>query len=237
MVGFPRRRPAAIGLPTSNALAGASARVPVVCALFRAQLDTYMLGGPRRACKSRMAAAAAINRVDRWRWRQYPAKTARPARGSRRGPSGPAPARASGNSPARRAIRGACGGSRCSLPIAAALMAAGFFGYSYVSSPLPFEIDFSGAAVSDGKLVMTEPKLDGFTKDNLPYSMRAARALAEPRLHRAHRAAGDEGPAARRRHEFRHRGRAQGASTIATRTRWRSPAPSPSPPPMAWRPA
>ena len=66
---------------------------------------------------------------------------------------------------------------KVTLPVAAALMALGFFGYSYVSSPLPLDIDISGAAVSDGKLVMTEPKLDGFTKDNLPYSMRAARAL------------------------------------------------------------
>ena len=36
-----------------------------------------------------------------------------------------------------------------------------------------------GAAVSDGKLVMANPKLDGFTKENLPYTMTAARAIQD----------------------------------------------------------
>ena len=63
------------------------------------------------------------------------------------------------------------------LPVAALLLAAGFVGYAYLSSPLSIAFDLSNVQVQDGKLVMTDPKLDGFTKLNLPYTMRAARAL------------------------------------------------------------
>jgi len=64
------------------------------------------------------------------------------------------------------------------LPSVAAVMALGFVGYSYVSSPAKgVDVDISSSAVSDGKLVMASPKLEGFTKDNLPYSMKASRAL------------------------------------------------------------
>jgi lipopolysaccharide export system protein LptC len=63
------------------------------------------------------------------------------------------------------------------LPSLAAIMALGFFGYSYVSSPGKVDVDIASSAVSDGKLVMASPKLEGFTKNNLPYSMTASRAL------------------------------------------------------------
>jgi lipopolysaccharide export system protein LptC len=64
------------------------------------------------------------------------------------------------------------------LPSLAAIMALGFFGYSYIASPIRgVDVDLSNSAVSDGKLVMASPKLEGFTKDNLPYSMTASRAL------------------------------------------------------------
>ena len=91
-------------------------------------------------------------------------------------------------------------------------------------------------AVADGKLVMTKPKLDGFTKDNLPYSMRALRAMqdVEPRGH--HRAAGHQGQAARRRDKCRDRGCAQGRLQ-PRREHDEIPATSPSQPPTAWRQA
>lgn len=63
------------------------------------------------------------------------------------------------------------------LPSLAAVMAVGFFAYSYVSSPVKVAVDIASSAISDGKLVMASPKLEGFTKDNLPYSMTASRAL------------------------------------------------------------
>ncbi len=65
------------------------------------------------------------------------------------------------------------------LPALAVMGVAGFFGWSYVSIPDIAGINVGGAAISDGKLVMANPKLDGFTKDNLPYSMTANRAVQE----------------------------------------------------------
>jgi lipopolysaccharide export system protein LptC len=66
---------------------------------------------------------------------------------------------------------------KLTLPTLAAVMAIGFFGYSYMLTPAKVNINVESSAVSDGKLVMASPKLEGFTKDNLPYSMTASRAL------------------------------------------------------------
>ncbi|MCO5160758.1 MAG: LPS export ABC transporter periplasmic protein LptC [Mesorhizobium sp.] len=55
----------------------------------------------------------------------------------------------------------------------------GFIGWSYLSIPTVAGIDIEGAAISDGKLVMANPKLDGFTKDKLPYTMTAQRAVQD----------------------------------------------------------
>jgi len=65
------------------------------------------------------------------------------------------------------------------LPALALVGVGGFIGWSYLSLPDIAGIDVSGAAISDGKLVMANPKLDGFTKDKLPYSMRATRAIQD----------------------------------------------------------
>jgi lipopolysaccharide export system protein LptC len=65
------------------------------------------------------------------------------------------------------------------LPLLAAAMALGFLGYSYVMTPGSVEVKADGSAISDGKLVMANPKLDGFTKDNRPYSMTAMRAIQD----------------------------------------------------------
>lgn len=65
------------------------------------------------------------------------------------------------------------------LPGLAAIGIAGFVGWSYLAVPDIAGISVQGAAVTDGKLVMANPKLDGFTRDNLPYSMTAARAIQD----------------------------------------------------------
>jgi lipopolysaccharide export system protein LptC len=68
---------------------------------------------------------------------------------------------------------------KLALPVLAVLMAAGFAGYSWLVTPQGIAVDVLGTTVSDGKLVMASPKLDGFTKDDLPYSLSAARAIQE----------------------------------------------------------
>lgn len=65
------------------------------------------------------------------------------------------------------------------LPVLGLMMAAGFAGFSYLASPPDVSVDVAGSTVRDGKLVMASPKLDGFTKENLPYSMSAVRAIQD----------------------------------------------------------
>jgi lipopolysaccharide export system protein LptC len=63
------------------------------------------------------------------------------------------------------------------LPIAAVAIAGSFTAYSYLSVPGSVSFDVSESAYADGKLVMANPKLDGYTKDSRPYWMTATRAL------------------------------------------------------------
>jgi lipopolysaccharide export system protein LptC len=63
------------------------------------------------------------------------------------------------------------------LPLAAAIIAIAFPVYSYLVAPPAITVEADGSAFSDGKLVMANPKLDGLTKDNLPYSLNALRAI------------------------------------------------------------
>lgn len=65
------------------------------------------------------------------------------------------------------------------LPGLAAAGVVGFFAWSYLAAPSVEGIAAQGSAVTDGKLVMANPKLDGFTRDNLPYSMTALRAVQD----------------------------------------------------------
>ena len=65
------------------------------------------------------------------------------------------------------------------LPGVAIAGVIGFIGWSYLSIPTVAGINIEGAAISDGKLVMANPKLDGFTKDKLPYTMTALRAVQD----------------------------------------------------------
>lgn len=65
------------------------------------------------------------------------------------------------------------------VPAAALLMAGAFVAATYVLTPAKVNIDTDGSAYVDGKLVMANPKLEGFTKDNRPYSMTAVRAIQD----------------------------------------------------------
>ncbi|WP_165816073.1 LPS export ABC transporter periplasmic protein LptC [Kumtagia ephedrae] len=68
---------------------------------------------------------------------------------------------------------------KIALPALALVMAALFLFQSYRSSPGSVEIVAETSAVSEGKLVMANPKLEGFTEDNRPYSVSALRAVQD----------------------------------------------------------
>ena len=65
------------------------------------------------------------------------------------------------------------------LPLIAVLLTAGFAGYSFISTPVPVNMDTEGSTFIEGKLVMNSPKLEGFTKDGRPYSVNATRATQD----------------------------------------------------------
>lgn len=65
------------------------------------------------------------------------------------------------------------------LPSLAVAMATVFVFQSYRSTPPAVDIKADSSAVSDGKLVMANPKLEGFTEENRPYSMSALRAVQD----------------------------------------------------------
>lgn len=65
------------------------------------------------------------------------------------------------------------------LPGLAILIAAGFTIYSYLLTPGGMAIDILSSSYSDGKLTMANPRLEGFTKENRPYSLKAVRAVQD----------------------------------------------------------
>lgn len=69
---------------------------------------------------------------------------------------------------------------KLALPLAAIALAALFGVYSYFAAPPSLEVKAEGTAFSEGKLVMAKPQLNGFTRENLPYSMTADRAVQDP---------------------------------------------------------
>ena len=68
---------------------------------------------------------------------------------------------------------------KTALPVAAIVLGAIFVAYSYAVTPASVSINVAQSAISDGRLVMASPKLEGFTKDNRPYSMSAVRAFQD----------------------------------------------------------
>ncbi len=68
---------------------------------------------------------------------------------------------------------------RKALPLTAALIVIGFTAMVALSYN-PFTVlDIAGIGLDDGKLVMRQPKLEGFDKDNKPYLVTADRALQD----------------------------------------------------------
>ncbi|AZO03213.1 MULTISPECIES: LPS export ABC transporter periplasmic protein LptC [unclassified Mesorhizobium] len=65
------------------------------------------------------------------------------------------------------------------VPLLAAAIAIAFPVYSYLKAPVSISVQADGTAFSNGKLVMANPKLNGFTKQKLPYSLTASRATQD----------------------------------------------------------
>lgn len=63
------------------------------------------------------------------------------------------------------------------LPVLALAMGGGFVAYSWMSTPAELSFDISKTSYADGKLVMANPKLEGFSKGELPYAMSALQAV------------------------------------------------------------
>jgi lipopolysaccharide export system protein LptC len=68
---------------------------------------------------------------------------------------------------------------KLAVPLVAAVIAVAFPVYSYLAAPVSIQVQADGSAFADGKLVMANPKLNGFTKQDLPYSMTALRAIQD----------------------------------------------------------
>ena len=58
-------------------------------------------------------------------------------------------------------------------------MVAVFVGQSWISSVVPENVEISGAAIESGRLVMADPKLEGFTSADRAYEMTADRAIQD----------------------------------------------------------
>ncbi|GGA88464.1 membrane protein [Brucella endophytica] len=66
------------------------------------------------------------------------------------------------------------------LPIAAVAIAGVFSWFTFLAAPSgPIKVEAGATNMQDGKLVMTNPTLDGFTKDNRPYTMTASKATQD----------------------------------------------------------
>jgi lipopolysaccharide export system protein LptC len=66
------------------------------------------------------------------------------------------------------------------LPTVAGIALLAALGFMWLLRVMPTaSVDIAGSGISDGKLVMANPKLDGFTADDRPYSVRAARAIQD----------------------------------------------------------
>jgi lipopolysaccharide export system protein LptC len=68
---------------------------------------------------------------------------------------------------------------KLAVPLVAAVIAVAFPVYSYLAAPVSVQVQADGSAFANGKLVMANPKLNGFTKQKLPYSMTALRAIQD----------------------------------------------------------
>lgn len=63
------------------------------------------------------------------------------------------------------------------LPVAALALVAIFVGQSWIASNPIEGVAVEGTAIEDGRLVMTNPSIEGYTGDDAPYSVTARRAI------------------------------------------------------------
>jgi lipopolysaccharide export system protein LptC len=68
---------------------------------------------------------------------------------------------------------------KLAVPLAAAAIAIAVPVYTYLVAPGSIQVQADASAFANGKLVMANPKLNGFTKQKLPYSMTALRAIQD----------------------------------------------------------
>lgn len=68
---------------------------------------------------------------------------------------------------------------KLTLPVVAVLMVAAFVAKSWLATPEGVSVELGSTAIEGGRLVMSDPKLDGFTRDNRPYNMTAERAIQD----------------------------------------------------------
>ncbi|MCI5077904.1 LPS export ABC transporter periplasmic protein LptC [Oricola sp.] len=70
--------------------------------------------------------------------------------------------------------------AKFALPVIGVLALLFMVGWMWLSRIVPdINVDVSASSIRDGKLVMANPKLDGYTSGDLPYSLQAARAIQE----------------------------------------------------------
>lgn len=65
------------------------------------------------------------------------------------------------------------------LPALALLLVVGFFGKSWLGRTTGVTLNLSGSAIEDGRLVMSDPRLDGYTSGDRAYSVTASRAIQD----------------------------------------------------------
>lgn len=65
------------------------------------------------------------------------------------------------------------------LPALAVLMIVALAGKSLVASMTGLSIDLAASTIEDGKLIMANPRMAGYTADNRAYEVMAARAIQE----------------------------------------------------------
>jgi lipopolysaccharide export system protein LptC len=68
---------------------------------------------------------------------------------------------------------------KVALPSLAVIMAGAFLFQTYRSTPSDVAVTADDSAVTEGKLVMSNPRLEGFTTESRPYSVSALRAVQD----------------------------------------------------------
>jgi lipopolysaccharide export system protein LptC len=66
---------------------------------------------------------------------------------------------------------------KVALPVLAVLMTAGLVGKSLLARMGDVSIDIAGTSIKDGRLIMANPRMAGYTGENRPYEMQAERAI------------------------------------------------------------